>query len=153
MQYVYWLMAFAVGMGSAVQAAINARLAHGLGNQTLSAAFVSFLIGTLCLAAVMLYQNNFGGLLDNLATQPWWRWLGGIIGAGFVFSMAMLAPKIGLVNMVFLVILGQLVAGMAIDLFGLIQMPVRPLSWYKYLGMAVMLVGLLVFMFGDRIKA
>lgn len=153
MQYIYWLMAFAVGAGAAIQAAINARLAHGLGEQPVVAAFLSFLVGTLCLGAMMLYQSNLGVAASNVFVQPWWRWLGGMIGAAFVFSTVLLAPKIGLVNMVFLIILGQLAAGMAIDAFGLIQMPVRPLTWHKYLGLGVMLVGLMVFMFGDKLMA
>ncbi len=153
MQYIYWLMAFAVGTGAAIQAAINARLAHGLGEQPVVAAFLSFLVGTLCLGVVMLHQANLGLAMEGLPSQPWWRWIGGAIGAAFVFSTVLLAPKIGLVNMVFLIIIGQLAAGMAIDAFGLIQMPVRPLTWHKYLGLGVMLVGLMVFMFGDKLMA
>ncbi len=94
-----------------------------------------------------------GGLAITALVAMDWRWIGGAIGAAFVFSTVLLAPKIGLVNMVFLVIIGQLAAGMAIDAFGLIQMPVRPLTWHKYLGLGVMLVGLMVFMFGDKLMA
>ena len=64
MQYIYWLMAFAVGAGAAIQAAINARLAHGLGEQPVVAAFLSFLVGTLCLGVVMLHQANLGLAMD-----------------------------------------------------------------------------------------
>ncbi len=152
MQYFYWLMAFAIGVGVATQAAINARLAFGLGGQPLAAAFFSFAIGTLCLAVVMLFSSNFGTIGGAIGAQPWWRWIGGAIGAVFVFSTAFLAPKIGLVNMAFLIILGQLIAGMVIDGFGLIQMPVRTLAWHKYLGLAVMMAGLVLFMFGDKLK-
>ena len=101
----------------------------------------------------MLHQANLGLAMEGLPSQPWWRWIGGAIGAAFVFSTVLLAPKIGLVNMVFLIIIGQLAAGMAIDAFGLIQMSVRPLTWHKYLGLGVMLVGLMVFMFGDKLMA
>lgn len=153
MQYFYWLMAFAVGAGAAIQAAINARLAHGLGEQPVVAAFLSFLVGTLCLGAVMLHQSNINLAMAQLPAQPWWRWLGGMIGAAFVFSTVLLAPKIGLLNMVFLVILGQLTAGMAIDAFGLLQMPVQPLTWQKYAGLGVMLIGLMIFMFGDKLPS
>lgn len=147
----YFLMAFGIGVGVAVQAAINARLAVGLGSQPLAAAFFSFAIGTLCLGIVMLWQGDWHSVAQNAAGQAWWRWIGGAIGAVFVFTTALLAPKIGLVNMAFLIILGQLMAGMAIDYFGLIEMPVRPLGVHKYLGLGVMLLGLVFFMFGDRV--
>ncbi|STZ04243.1 DMT family transporter [Moraxella equi] len=126
----YFLMAFGIGMGIAVQAAINSRLAIGLGGQPLAAAFFSFAIGTLCLGFVMLWQGDWQSMSENIPKQAWWRWVGGAIGAVFVFITAFLAPKIGLVNMAFLIILGQLMAGMVIDHFGLIQMPVRPLGMH-----------------------
>ncbi|WP_049237872.1 DMT family transporter [Moraxella canis] len=153
MQYFYWLLAFFVGAGAAIQAAINSRLAAGLGDQPIIAAFISFLIGTIFLGVIMISQSNLTLAWAGLPEQPWWRWLGGLIGAAFVFSTVLLAPKIGLVNMVFLIILGQLSAGMAIDAYGLIQMPTRPLSWQKYIGILVMLLGLLIFMFGDKLSS
>lgn len=147
----YFIMAFLIGVGVAVQAGINARLAFGLGGQPLAAAFFSFAIGTLCLGAVMLWQSDLTAVGQNITTQPWWRWIGGAIGAVFVFSTAFLAPKIGLLNMAFLIILGQLIAGMLIDYFGLIQMPVRTLGIHKYIGLGVMIAGLVFFMFGDKL--
>ena len=147
----YFIMAFLIGVGVAVQASINARLAFGLGEQPLVAAFFSFAIGTLCLGVVMLWQSDLTAATDNISNQPWWRWVGGAIGAVFVFSGTFLAPKIGLLNMVFLIILGQLMAGMLIDYFGLIQMPVRTLGIHKYIGLSVMIVGLVFFMFGDKL--
>lgn len=147
----YFLMAFGIGMGIAVQAAINSSLAIGLGGRPLAAAFFSFAIGTLCLGLVMMWQGDWQSILDNVTDQPWWRWVGGAIGAVFVFITAFLAPKIGLVNMVFLIILGQLIAGMVIDHFGLIEMPVRSLGLHKYIGLGVMLIGLTFFMFGDKV--
>lgn len=147
----YFLMAFGIGMGIAVQAAINSSLAIGLGSRPLAAAFFSFAIGMLCLGLVMMWQGDWQGVLDNITDQPWWRWVGGAIGAVFVFITAFLAPKIGLVNMAFLIILGQLIAGMVIDHFGLIEMPVRSLGLHKYIGLGVMLIGLTFFMFGDKV--
>ena len=47
-------------------------------------------------------------------------------------------------------ILGQLASSMLIDHFGLIQMPVRPVHWWKLLGMALMLGGVALFVFGER---
>lgn len=152
MLYLYWLLAFLVGAGAAIQAAINARLATGLGAQPLVAAFVSFLVGTVFLAILVVWQGNMSLAIQGVPHQPWWRWVGGLIGAAFVFATVLLAPKIGLVNMVFLIILGQLCASLAIDAFGLFEMPVRAIAWQKYIGLAVMFCGLLLFMFGDKIK-
>ncbi|KAA9001267.1 DMT family transporter [Affinibrenneria salicis] len=150
MNQVYLLMALAGGAGLSVQAAVNSRLSAGVGGQPLIAALISFLIGGLCLLAVALIQADWQSVGSNIAQQSWWRWLGGIIGAVFVFTSIFLAPKLGVSNTMFLFIIGQLAAGMAIDNFGWLQMPLRPVHWWKLAGMGVMLIGLALFMFGDR---
>ncbi len=48
------------------------------------------------------------------------------------------------------IIIGQLVAAMIIDHFGLIYMPVREVTVWKMVGMLVVMGGLLLFFFGDK---
>jgi len=144
------MLALAAGFGIAFQAAINSGLATGLGGQPLMAAMISFAVGTVCLFVIAVFQSDWQATGNNIAHQPLWRWLGGLIGAIFVFSSTLLAPKLGIANMVFLMIIGQLSAGMIIDNYGLLQMPVRSVHWWKFMGMGVMCVGLSLFMFGDR---
>ncbi|WKX25775.1 DMT family transporter [Tatumella ptyseos] len=151
MNLLYLLMALGGGAGLSIQAAVNSRLSAGIGGQPLVASFFSFTIGALCLGAVALVQADWHSVADNVGQQPWWRWLGGAIGAVFVFTTVYLAPKIGITNAMFLFIIGQLTAGMFIDGFGLLQMAQRPVYWWKFAGLGVMLVGLVFFMFGDKL--
>lgn len=150
MNILYLLMALAGGAGLSVQAAVNSRLSAGFGGQPLIASFISFTIGAFCLGIVSLVQGDWQQVAAGFAQQSWWRWTGGIIGAVFVFTTIFLAPKIGITNAMFLFIVGQLTAGMLIDSFGLIQMVQRPVYWWKYTGLGVMLMGLLLFMFGEK---
>ncbi|MEC5319909.1 DMT family transporter [Brenneria populi subsp. brevivirga] len=150
MNMAYLLMALAGGAGLSIQAAVNSRLSAGVGGQPLIAALISFGIGGLCLLAVALIQADWHSAGANIGQQSWWRWIGGVIGAAFVFTSIFLAPKLGVSNTMFLFILGQLTSGMIIDNYGLIQMPVRPVHWWKFAGMGVMLLGLSLFMFGER---
>lgn len=150
---VYALMALAGGVALSLQAAINSRLSAGVGGQPLVASMASFSIGALCLGAAALAVADWHSVSTHIAQQPWWRWLGGFLGAGFVFTSVFLAPKLGVTNVMFLFIIGQLAAGMVIDSFGLIQMPMRPAEWWKFAGLAVMAGGLTLFMFGDRLSA
>lgn len=150
MNMVYLLMALAGGAGLSIQAAVNSRLSFGVGGQPLIAALISFGIGTLCLLAVALIQADWHSMGANIGQQSWWRWIGGVIGAAFVFTSIFLAPKLGVTNTMFLFIIGQLASGMAIDNYGLLQMPIRPVYWWKFAGIGVMLLGLVLFMFGDR---
>ena len=52
MNALYLFAALAAGMGIAVQAAVNSRLAAGLGGQPLMGALISFAVGTLALALI-----------------------------------------------------------------------------------------------------
>lgn len=150
----YFILAFLAGLGISLQAAINTRLGIGLGNeiggQPIMAALISFAVGTLCLLVVALFIGDWQALSNNIGQQSWWRWLGGALGALFVFLSVFLAPKIGITQTMFLFILGQLTMGMLIDSFGLIQMPVRPVYWWKFAGLGLMVTGLILFMFGEK---
>ncbi|MFV5504077.1 DMT family transporter [Acinetobacter sp. 226] len=150
MKLIYIFMALLGGAGLSIQAAINSRLSAGMGNQPIVATLISFMIGGLCLLIFALSQADWHSVHNNIALQPWWRWIGGMLGAGIVFTSIFLAPQLGVANTMFLFIIGQLVAGMVIDGLGLIQMPVRPIYWWKFVGMTIMCVGLILFMFGGR---
>lgn len=79
-----------------------------------------------------------------------WKLLGGVLGAGFVFTTVFLAPKIGIGNMLFFIIIGQLLTAATIDHFGLLGMNVRPLSPHQILGLIIMACGLGVYFFGGK---
>lgn len=146
----YALLALIAGIGLASQAAINSRLSLGFGGQPLVSAFISFAVGTLLLLVLALLRGDWNAVQASLPQQSWWRWTGGAIGAFFVFSSVFLAPKIGIANTMFLFILGQLIGSTLIDHFGLIQMPIRPATWTKIIGLIIMLIGVAIFVFGSR---
>ncbi len=148
----YLVLGLIAGMGLPIQAAINTRLGAMLGNQPLISALVSFAVGTLTLIGVSAVFADWHTVQQGMTqadSQDWWKWIGGALGAFFVFVSIFLSPKIGITHMAFLFILGQLLMGMLIDSLGLFGMPVRALHWTKFFGIAVMLVGVSVFMFGQ----
>lgn len=153
MKVWHLFLGLVAGLGIPIQAAINTRLGAMFGDQPLMAAFVSFTVGALLLFLVSLlfvdWQAVQSGLSD-MQISDWWKWLGGALGAFFVFASIFLAPKIGVTNTVFLFILGQLVMGMVVDSLGLFGMPVKTLHWSKFLGIVLMLVGVSFFMFGQK---
>lgn len=149
-----WLLMLGLiaGLGIPIQAAINTRLGAMVGNQPMMAALISFAIGTLSLLVVSSIFVDWSAVqhgIQQMQAGDWWKWLGGALGAFFVFMSIFLAPKIGITNMAFLFILGQLLMGMLIDSLGLFGMPVRAVHWTKFVGIALMLVGVAVFMFGQ----
>jgi bacterial/archaeal transporter family-2 protein len=151
MNLFLFLIAFGAGSAISVQAAVNSQLAGGLGGNTVAAALVSFLIGTAALAAIAVSKGGLATAISGLGSQPTWRFGGGLLGATAIFCTVLLAPRIGLANMLALVIAGQLLSSLLIDHFGWIGVVARPVSAIKLLGAAVMLSGVLLTLFGNTL--
>jgi bacterial/archaeal transporter family-2 protein len=150
---VLYLVALCVGVAISVQAAVNAQLAQGLEGNSVLASLVSFAVGTAALALVLAARGGLPQALGLLAVQPLWKWSGGLLGAGLVFGSVFLAPRIGLFNLVVLVIAGQLLTSLAIDQFGLVHMAMRKVSAVRVVGALIMVAGVAMVLFGERILA
>ncbi|MGY4070240.1 DMT family transporter [Aeromonas caviae] len=151
MSTLYYVIAFAAGLGITLQTTLNSQLARGLGGDSVTAALFSFAAGAFSLGVFSLLR---GGLFTSLAaipSQPLWSLAGGLIGACALFSYVVLAPKIGLSALLGLAIVGQLLSSQVIDHFGLLGTIQRPVSLIKLGGMLVMLTGLVIILFGDRL--
>lgn len=153
MNVLFYLLAVCVGVAISVQAAVNSQLAHGLGGNSVLAALVSFTCGTAVLMVAAAARGGLSESMAALAGQPLWKFAGGFLGAGFVFGTVFLASRIGLLNLVVLVIAGQLLMSMTIDNFGLIHMAVRKVSAVRMTGALVMVLGVALTLFGDRLVA
>lgn len=79
--------------------------------------------------------------LKPLRTVPWWGWLGGLAGAGYVTSVFLLIPRIGAAATIGLTIAGQQLASAAVDHYGLLRLPRRPVAGPRLAGVAVLLAG------------
>jgi transporter family-2 protein len=119
MAFAFLLLAFAAGGALPVQAGINARLAEYVGGP-IRASMISFAVGTLVLFLLALAATR--GVVDTsrLGSIPWWGWLGGAVGAGYVASTVAAAPRLGALNLFAAVIFGQLVCSVLLDHFGVL---------------------------------
>jgi transporter family-2 protein len=132
-----------VGALLALQAGVNTQLRVALGDPGL-AALVSFLVGTLVLALLALAQRP--GLPDaaTLARVPWWAWGGGALGAIYVATVTIIAPRLGAASLTILVVAGQLAMSLVLDHFGLVGFARRPLDPGRAAGVALVLAGALL---------
>ncbi|MFW2176760.1 MULTISPECIES: DMT family transporter [unclassified Moraxella] len=153
MNYLYLALGLLAGMVLPVQASINNRLGTMFGKEPLFASFISFFVGALVLGVLVLLRidnqvisQGFG----NMTLADSWKWVGGAMGAFFVFTSIFLSPKIGVANMMFLFILGQLAMAMLIDSFGLIGMPVQSVHWTKIVGLIAMVGSVAFFIMGKK---
>ena len=127
------------GVLLAVQAPTNALLGKASGSPIV-AAFISFLIGTIALGAVVAATS--GRLFDPLLKQvPWYAWLGGFYGAFFVAVAAFGAPRVGVGVLLTAAIAGQLAAALVLDHFGLLGLARHPITLTRALGFVLVVVG------------
>ena len=150
MFFIYIIIALTAGIALAIQSAINTQLAKAMSGEPILAALISFAVGTLLLLIIAGVKTDLWGNLSTLPEQPWWKLLGGILGAGFVFTTVLLATKLGITAMLFFIIIGQLLSAATIDHFGLIGMPVREVNGIKLIGLAIVALGLVFYFFGDK---
>jgi len=133
------VVALVIGALLPLQALINARLG-ALTHGALYASFVSFLVGTCLLGALLLATRTPLLPAQSLAALPSWIWLGGAIGAAFVFAATLLVPKLGAGAMICLVVLGQVLASLALDHFGVLGAQ-RPADALRMFGGLLVIVG------------
>jgi bacterial/archaeal transporter family-2 protein len=106
------LLALLAGALVSVSRQLNGRLA--VATTPLVASFWNHLVG---LAVLLLAGLWFGGLWPaGAASAPWQAWIGGPIGVVFIAASSWAVARIGAVNTASLVIAGQMVSGVALDL-------------------------------------
>jgi transporter family-2 protein len=134
-------LAIAAGAVLPLQAGINAALARYVGGPS-PAAFVSFAVGTVVLLVVSLAAVRGLPNLGRAAEGPWWIWVGGLLGAFYVFGSIVTAPRLGAVTLIAAVFAGQAVASLVIDHFGWVGFPEQAITPGRLAGIALLAVGL-----------
>lgn len=122
----------------ALQAPINAGLGKATGG--LAAALVSFSVGSLALAAIVVLSGKAAGLGSTFDVS-WYYLLGGLLGAAYVTTALLAVSAIGAGGVAAATVTGQLTAAVVIDrlgLFGLDQVAIGPA---RLVGVALLLAG------------
>ncbi len=96
----------------AAQAPINAGLGKTTGS--MAAALVSFSVGAVALATVVVLSGKAGGLGSTLDVS-WYYLLGGFLGAVYVLNALVAVSAIGAGGVAAATVFGQLTAAVAID--------------------------------------
>lgn len=138
---LYALTMLTAGIGIPVLAALNAALGVRLGSPVAAAAilFVVALLATLAVLALSGPRAVLGAW-----TAPKHLFLAGTLVAFYVLTITFIAPKFGVGNAVFFVLLGQLISAAIIDHFGLFGAQMSPLSITRACGIGIMAAGVFV---------
>jgi transporter family-2 protein len=131
------LLMFATGLAIPIMAAWNSRLGAEL-ESPWAAAFILFVLSAIICGVAML--------ILGLPKHGWFSatplyYAGGLVVAFYILSITWTAPRIGVANAVFFVLLGQIVAAALIDQFGLFEALKSSLTTQRIIGIVFMLMG------------
>jgi transporter family-2 protein len=134
------LLAAGAGCLVGMQAPVNSRLARSLG-ESLPAALISFLVGTLALVIITGVSKNGVSSIRNIGNAPWWALVGGLFGAAYVTVAILTVRTLGASGLTAAVITGQLAMSVAIDRFGLLGISRQSIGLDRILGLVLLVAG------------
>jgi len=133
-------MALLVGLVTAYQPGINARLAAHTPSK-LHGGVANFATGLVAMVIVTAACRTGLPTIERLGAAPWWAWTGGLCGAFFVTMSLALVPIMGTGNYLVGMIAGQLVGSMVIDHFGHLGLPMQDFTWGRAVGIVLVMAG------------
>ncbi len=134
----YFIVVLAGGF-QGVQAGLNTELRSFVGHPV-RAALISFCVGTVALFLYNLTIREPWPVRSALHA-PWWVWLGGLLGAGYIALTIVLMPRVGAGLYVALAVAGQLCVAVLLDHFGLLGFKTQPISLFRVLGILFLAAG------------
>ena len=140
-------LAAAIAAGSvsgfllACQPGVNGTLCGKFLAHPLHAALTSFVVGLACaVVACLLIARSLPKPADY-AGAPWWAYTGGAMGAVLVTASILFGPKVGAANWLGILVVSQLAGAVVLDHWGLVGYPVRPATWVRLVGVALLIGG------------
>ncbi len=139
------LLALGAGGAMALQPAVNGRLASQC-QHPLQASIISFGTGFAALVVVGAVLGIGLPVPQKLLALPIWAWFGGLLGTYMVTVSLLVAPKLGAVRWIALVLSGQIALSLVLDHFGWIGYPEQPINLYRILGVVLVVLGVFLVM-------
>jgi transporter family-2 protein len=133
------VIAFAAGLGGAVQIAVQGRLGERVGS--LEAVTTAAILGcAVAVLALLVTRRSLGGVTDAVA-GPKWQLLGGVMSVLIVLSITVAGPRIGIVATSAVLIAAQFGLAALIDRYGWFGIEPVSVSWIRVLGIVLLAVG------------
>lgn len=141
------LLAFGIGIATAAQSPTNGSLGTVVG--PIQASMVSMAGGFVILSVLCFFVGT--GDFSRALTVPPWMLTGGLFASYIVFVMALCTRNLGVALSVTLIMLGQLLGGIVIDTWGLMESKPVEVSALRIAGSICVLAGIcLVYL--DRLR-
>ena len=142
--WLWRVFAVFAGMAVATQTAVNGYLGVAA-NSPIKASVISFTVGTIILTIICIVLRLKNGKPEpkeeKPAKNPWWMWIGGILGGLYVLVNIHLSRIIGTGMTIILLLVGSTTGGILVDHFGIFESPKKVVNGQKILGALIMILG------------
>ena len=138
----FWLYPIIIvaGLLQAMGPPMNGALRQALVNPWI-ATLVSFALIVALFVIVAAILPRPLPTTEGLSRMPWWAPLGGIIGAAAVITGLLFVDRVGAGPLAAMTVSANLIMSVAIDHFGLLNMPVHALSLLRAAGVGLLIAG------------
>lgn len=135
-----FLLGILAGSTLPFQTSINAELRRYVGSSLLAIS-ASFVIAWIFLVSLLAIASGFSFSFSDLQSEPPWIYSGGIFGVIFLVGNIFLLSKLGGTLTVLFPILGQILTGFFIDLFGFFGYEPIPFTANRAFGTLAVIIG------------
>ena len=135
------VLSIIAGMAMSVQGVMNTRLGEGIGNMEANA-FVQGTAFALAMIALLFWRQGSFSALGSVSRL---YWLGGALGLVITLTVMLGIKSLGTTVAISIILMSQLLVAALIDAFGLMGSEKIALGWNKFVGLAVMCGGMLLF--------
>ena len=140
MKILFYLLPVFAGIAITIQSGVNSQLRTAI-QHPLMAAFISFVVGTIALAVLLIFSKESIPGLSQYSSVNWYKYTGGLLGAFVVTVTLVSVTQIGAGNMFVLIVAGQLITAVLMDHFGILRLKENPVNVQKFLGICLLVVG------------
>lgn len=143
MNKIIWIaLTFLAGAFLPIQAGLNTRLGKAA-ESPVYAAFLSFLVGTVAIAAYILFTKqtlSWSGVKE----APVYIWFGGVLGAFYVTLIIFAFPALGPGVTFGLIVAGQMLMSLILEHYTILVAQQNPISYMKIIGMVLVIAGVII---------
>ena len=131
------LIGLAGGLAVGMQGPLASIMTQRMG--PLESSFIVHAGGALLSLALLLVIG--GGKIAQWRSVPWYALLAGFFGLVVLSAVSYTIPRIGVAAAIVSIVAGQIVLSAVLDHFGWLGAAVRPMDAPRFLGLAVVMLG------------
>lgn len=134
-----------------IQIAITHILRGATGASQIQATFYLY-FGGMIGSLLITYAINGSVLPPAPDKATWWMWISGFIGLFYMLFMFIAAPHIGAATTLVWIFIGQVLIATLIDHFGLIGMPIKPITGLKNMAIVCIIFGAVLLVINENLN-